>query len=531
MKKVLFPICASVLLLLCSAASQADMPKLVNYQGMLTDDLGSPLTGSYNLTFRIYDDTTGGNLKWSESHTGVAVEDGLFNVTLGTNTALDLPFDESYWLEVEVAGESMSRLRITSAGYAYRAQRADTASYALAAPGGSGSEYWTLRVTDTADTTIMTQGRWGIARAGNLLYGNADSTHVNLGVSCTTGTSGEDYTYCTVGGGDGNAATYYWSSVGGGEQNRASYYRARVGGGGWNWAYGSGSVIAGGENNVASGAKATVGGGEHNTAGQSHVTIAGGQYNEGTVDHAFVGGGQLNSAQNCCATIAGGRNNVVSGSHATIGGGQNNSADGWYSAVGGGYYNAARNQGAVVPGGYADTAAGLNSMAAGCCVRITDDADYTFAFGFNFETSTPNAVIFCNTESETKVGIDTASPGNILTVKQGSATDPVADAWTVYSSKRWKTNVQPISGALEKVQKLEGVYFDWASGGKHDLGMIAEDVGQVIPEVVAYEKNGIDAQSIDYARLVALLVQAIKEQQQEIELLKMAIESPTGNKK
>jgi hypothetical protein len=48
-------------------------------------------------------------------------------------------------------------------------------------------------------------------------------------------------------------------------------------------------------------------------------------------------------------------------------------------------------------------------------------------------------------------------------------------------------------------------------------------VGKVIPELVVYEDNGIDAKSLDYARLVALLVQAIKEQQQEIELLKRGI--------
>jgi hypothetical protein len=53
--------------------------------------------------------------------------------------------------------------------------------------------------------------------------------------------------------------------------------------------------------------------------------------------------------------------------------------------------------------------------------------------------------------------------------------------------------------------------------------MIAEDVGKVIPEVVAYEENGIDAQSLDYARLTAVLVEAVKEQQGQIEGLKERI--------
>jgi hypothetical protein len=521
-KKVLFLIgvCA---LMVCSASSYADVPRLINYQGMLTDDVGNPLSGSYDLVFRIYDDTTGGNLKWSETYSDVAVEDGLFNVTLGTTTALDLAFDQSYWLEVEVAGETLSRLRITSAGYAYRAQRADTASYALSAPGGSGSEYWTLRITDTADTTLITKGMWGLARYGNVLYGNADSTHVNLGVACTTGVTGNDHTYCTVGGGFGNGAEDNHATVGGGRENKATDFRTTVAGGGWNVADNTGATVGGGDNNVASGMHATVGGGEDNTAGQSHVTIAGGQHNTSTWPYCTISGGSWNVADGTGATVAGGGSNSVTGSYGVIGGGQHNSATHWYSTVSGGEHNCASGQFSTVGGGATDTAAAFSSFVAGCGVKATSSAEYTFAFGSNFTTSTPNAVIFCNTENETKVGIDTASPGNVLTVRMGSATNPVADAWSVYSSKRWKTNVQPIPHAVEKVQRLQGVYFDWTTDGKRDLGMIAEDVGEVIPEVVAYEENGIDAQSLDYARLVALLVEAIKEQQREIEMLKEAV--------
>ena len=114
-------------------------------------------------------------------------------------------------------------------------------------------------------------------------------------------------------------------------------------------------------------------------------------------------------------------------------------------------------------------------------------------------------------------GIGTVNPGNILTVVQSSATDPIADSWTLYSSRRWKTNIQTIENALEKVQHLRGVTYDWKADGKHDIGLIAEEVGEVIPEVVAYEENGFDAKSVDYARLVAVLIEAVKEQQHTIE--------------
>ena len=115
------------------------------------------------------------------------------------------------------------------------------------------------------------------------------------------------------------------------------------------------------------------------------------------------------------------------------------------------------------------------------------------------------------------VGIGTTNVTNILTVVQGSLTDPIADAWLSYSSKRWKTNIREISDALEKVMSLKGVYFNWKSDNRPDIGMIAEDVGEVFPELVEYEENGVDARSLDYSRLVAVLVEAIKAQQKIIQ--------------
>lgn len=85
------------------------------------------------------------------------------------------------------------------------------------------------------------------------------------------------------------------------------------------------------------------------------------------------------------------------------------------------------------------------------------------------------------------------------------------------SSIRWKTNVQPIEDALGLVQRLQGVTFDWKTDGTHDLGFIAEEVGAVLPEVVQFEENGRDARAVNYARLVAVLVEAVKAQQQLLE--------------
>jgi hypothetical protein len=106
-------------------------------------------------------------------------------------------------------------------------------------------------------------------------------------------------------------------------------------------------------------------------------------------------------------------------------------------------------------------------------------------------------------------------PGNILTVFRDSPSDPVADAWLTYSSRRWSLNVTEISDALARIQSLRAVTFDWKGSGRKDLGMIAA----VLPEAVAFDEQTGEARAVDYGRLTALLLAAVKEQQARIECL------------
>ena len=124
-----------------------------------------------------------------------------------------------------------------------------------------------------------------------------------------------------------------------------------------------------------------------------------------------------------------------------------------------------------------------------------------------------NNYAFVTTADSGNVGIGTTGPANILTIQQTSATDPIADAWTVYSSKRWKENIAPLNNSLDKIMQLQGVSFNWKADGKYDIGLIAEDIGKIVPEAVAYEENGIDAKSVDYNKIVPLLIESAKEQQ------------------
>jgi len=140
------------------------------------------------------------------------------------------------------------------------------------------------------------------------------------------------------------------------------------------------------------------------------------------------------------------------------------------------------------------------------------------AIGVAAEVDESNAIVLGGIKgvngasSNTSVGIGTTAPTNVFTIGRGAG-HALADAWDTYSSRRWKTNIRTLHGALSKVERLRGVSYDLKDSGKHEIGVIAEEVGAVVPEVVSYEKNGKDATGVDYGRLTALLIEAAKEQQ------------------
>jgi hypothetical protein len=106
--------------------------------------------------------------------------------------------------------------------------------------------------------------------------------------------------------------------------------------------------------------------------------------------------------------------------------------------------------------------------------------------------------------------------------------DQITFEYTVVtpSDARLKDNVKNISNPIEKLSKLNGCEFDWNSGvheGKHDVGVIAQEVEAVIPEAVGEGSDGI--KSVAYDKLVPLLIESVKEQQAMIEELKQEIQN------
>ena len=94
---------------------------------------------------------------------------------------------------------------------------------------------------------------------------------------------------------------------------------------------------------------------------------------------------------------------------------------------------------------------------------------------------------------------------------------------TETSSKRYKENIYSLGNALEKVVSLRGVHYNKKGNSKIEIGVIAEEVAEIAPEVVRFNPDGT-ADSVAYGRLSALFIEAIKEQQIQIEELKKEID-------
>jgi len=114
------------------ANSFAGVPQMINYQGELTDDTGTPLDTTVSITFTIYDDATGGNPLWTETHPSITTSSGRFNVMLGTMVPItDNIFAEAQrWLgiTIEADPEITPRTEFLTAPYAFRVSTVDGAT-------------------------------------------------------------------------------------------------------------------------------------------------------------------------------------------------------------------------------------------------------------------------------------------------------------------------------------------------------------------------------------------------------------------
>jgi len=111
--------------------------------------------------------------------------------------------------------------------------------------------------------------------------------------------------------------------------------------------------------------------------------------------------------------------------------------------------------------------------------------------------------------SGSKVGINNTV--NDLTYNlEVSGSIRASSALLSNSDERLKENIYPIDNALSRVGQIEGVYFNWKDKSEKQVGVIAQQVEKVLPEVVSEDKNSY--LSVDYSKIVPLLIEAINEQ-------------------
>lgn len=173
--------------------------------------------------------------------------------------------------------------------------------------------------------------------------------------------------------------------------------------------------------------------------------------------------------------------------------------------------------------------AGLSDFGMGTSTGTAAPSDWSL---YNYGTA---ANIITIPRASGYVGIGTVAPGYPLQVNGSAA----ATAFVTTSDARLKKDVEPISGALTRVQQLRGVSFAWKVANEREvgkdltlptdqrqLGFIAQEVAAVVPEAVISPKKGSnDPYALKEADLIPLLVEAIKEQQTEIEQLRASLKT------
>jgi len=133
-------------------------------------------------------------------------------------------------------------------------------------------------------------------------------------------------------------------------------------------------------------------------------------------------------------------------------------------------------------------------------------------------------------EGVTVFGGDTVTSGSLYNPGMGGTGSGAAikidmTGKLFYDSSDWnlKKNIEPLEDSLEKITQCQGVSFEYREtyGGPRHIGVIAQDIQPLIPEVVVENHNGM--LSVDYSKLTAVLIEAVKELNSEVQQLKQKI--------
>jgi hypothetical protein len=184
------------------------------------------------------------------------------------------------------------------------------------------------------------------------------------------------------------------------------------------------------------------------------------------------------------------------------------------------YFNTGRvGIGTTMPMGELDV---VSSNASGTSITLDNILSST---GFKFIANSGNLTIHdlytsldrIVISSVGNVGIGTASPTALFQVGNlGDGSQGVANNWAVFSDERLKKNFTPVANSLDKFMSIGGYYYYWKDGQdtNRKMGVKAQEVEKVFPEIVTTNKDGI--KSVSYDHLIAPVIEAIKELHQKV---------------
>ena len=452
---------------LAEVSEAEPMGTAFTYQGRLIDT-NEPADGIFEFQFELYDSAEDGNqLDGTFSLRAVDVMDGYFTVVLDFGSGV---FDgEACWLEIGVrpSGTTDPLTTLTPR------QKVTPTPYALYAASGPGVAV-PLSLSGSSPAPIISGTNFG---AGTGVYGEAADT--------------------------GNITNY------GGYFKAAGKYGRAV--------YGEGTGES--SRGVLGETSGKYGIGVQGTAsGENSFGVYG--YASKTGDVANYGGYFVAGGDNGRGVY--GKNTGISGCGVygdATGTGSITNYGGYFVAAGEegrGVYGEATDTGDVnnpVPnyGGYFMAASSYGRAVYGSVTGSSGIGVYGFATGIS------GISVYGMAIGSSGIGVE--GYGNSYDFY---AVGPGIN-YGVPSSIRWKSDIRAIDEPLEKVMQVRGVYFNWDAehGGEHDVGMIAEEVGKVLPEIVNYEEDGIYTTGMDYSKLTPLLVEAVKELKTDLDELKV----------
>lgn len=500
-------------LLLLAAGNQAfgqGVPLLLNYDGRLLTD-GSPATGTYRLTFALYASQSGpGQALWTESH-DVAVENGLFSVTLGSVESIPADLaaknDELFLgIRVENEPEMSPRLQLVSTAFALRAEVADgVLAGAIGPPELSDGAVVESKIADGAITRAKLRPDAAVLSLNGRRGPLSLEAGENIDISEEDGAIVIASTVPPGGDGDVTAVRAGEGLVGGGSDGEITLAVANGGI--------TSSKLA---EDAVTGAK--IQSNQIETRHLANGSVTAQKLAPNSVVTRVNGlGGEINlqAGDNIDITESG-SNRIVISSNVSSGGGDITSVvagEGLSGGGGSGDVTLALDNDAVTTSKLDDGAVTTSKLSNGA---VTSEKLATGAAVASLNELSGNVRI----EGGFRIRVEQRGNDRIEISYDGRIFD---DNTAEPSSIRWKEDVATLMQPMDVVEKLRGVSFTWKETGEEDIGLIAEEVAGVLPQIVEFEADGTTPSGVHYSRLVAVLLEAIKTQQEQIEAGKAAI--------